>query len=117
MAKKSNKNARNARDARVARAKRSDDSRASSVVQDKRGVALSILARYYPFLLKGHRDDVLQDLEILLLESREKTLKKFSNEAQRYFYRRAKAYGYRRPKGSKGFVRDLSAFPRELGEE
>ena len=86
-------------------------------VKDRRGVALSILARYYPFLLKEHRDDTLQDLEIFLLESEESKLKPFSNEVQRYFYSRAKAYGYRRPKGSKGFVKDLSAFPRELGEE
>ena len=86
-------------------------------VQDKRGVALSILARYYPFLLKEHRDDTLQDLEVFLLESKENALKPFSNEVQRYFYRRAKAYGWRRPRGSKGFVKDLAAFPRELGEE
>lgn|GEM_PF-6708149 len=86
-------------------------------IKDKKGVALSILARYYPFLLKEHREDTLQDLEIFLLESKESKLKPFSNEVQRYFYRRAKAYGYRRPKGSKGFVKELSAFPRELGEE
>lgn len=86
-------------------------------VKDRRGAALSILARYYPFLLKEHRDDTLQDLEVFLLESKEAKLKPFSNEVQRYFYRRAKAYGYRRPKGSIGFVKDLSAFPRELGEE
>lgn len=91
--------------------------RAMESVKDKKGAALSILARYYPFLLKDHREDTLQDLEIFLLESTESKLKPFSNEAQRYFYRRAKAYGYRRPKGSKGFVKDLSAFPRELGEE
>ena len=86
-------------------------------VKDKRGVALSILARYYPFLLKEHREDTLQDLEIFLLESKERKLKPFSNEVQRYFYRRAREYGYRRPKGSKGFIKDLAAFPRELGEE
>ena len=86
-------------------------------MRDRRGVALSILARYYPFLLKEHREDTLQDLEVFLLESKEKMLKPFSNEVQRYFYRRAREYGYRRPKGSKGFVRDLAAFPRELGEE
>jgi len=91
--------------------------RAKEPVRDRRGVALSILARYYPFLLKEHREDTLQDLEVFLLESKEKMLKPFSNEVQRYFYRRAREYGYRRPKGSKGFVRDLAAFPRELGEE
>jgi hypothetical protein len=120
MSKKSDTNVRSARVARAARikrAERSDGSRASSVVKDKRGVALSILARYYPFLLKEHREDTLQDLEVFLLESKQKELKPFSNEVQRYFYQRAKAYGWRRPKGSKGFVKELSAFPRELGED
>ena len=90
---------------------------ASSVVKDKRAVALSILSRYFPFLLKEHRADVMQDVELLLLESQETKLKAFSREAQRFFYRRAREYGWRRPKGSKGFVKDFRAFPRELGEE
>jgi 5-methylcytosine-specific restriction endonuclease McrA len=90
-------------------------------VKDPKGFAIALAWARFPFLMATFREEVNQELDILVWQlTGEVTIKDWSSVIQAQLYQLARQLGFARPRGSAGYMmRDLPlAFMfEEAGEE
>jgi 5-methylcytosine-specific restriction endonuclease McrA len=83
-----------------------DRSSKDDLVRDKRALAIALGWRFQPFLMRFFREDVEQEIALLIFEHPEEmSATEWSNLAQRRLYRLAKSYSIKRGRGDRGFFK------------